>query len=128
MTAIAGLSATSLDAYRREASRLATPTPPVTAKVVTRDTGLQLGPFSLRYSTTDYEFDLAATGLSDSFGEALDAATQAQSLNESLPFASAFRADAYADNALTLRQALCSYQTCQNLPATVPGSMFRTTA
>lgn len=128
MTAIAGLSATNIGAYQREAARLSTPTPAVTAKVVTRDAGFQLGPFSLRYSTTDYEFDLAPTGLSDSFGEALDAAAQAQRLGESIPFASTFRADTYADNALTLRQALTSYQNCQSLPTTAPVAMFSATA
>jgi hypothetical protein len=126
MTAIAGI-ASSIGAYQREASRLSTATSSVTAKVVTRDAGLSLGPFSFQYTATDYEFDLGDTGLTSSFTDALDAAAQAQNLGESMASASSWSSDA-PQNAQTLRQALASYQTCQNLPTTDTASRFTATA
>ena len=128
MTAITGLSASSYDAYAREASRLVSPTPDITTKVVTQDSGLQLGPFSVRYSSTDYEFDLSGFGqMPDAFGDTLDAATQSRDLYESQLAASA-RSSTPAENAISLRQALASYQYCQDMPLTMPISSFTATA
>jgi hypothetical protein len=125
MTAIAGAVSASIGAYRREASRLAF-VPPVSTKVVTRGTGLNLGPFSLQYTATDYEFDMVGAGLGSSFADALDAAAQAQSLGDAAASA-ASRPDT-PRNALSLRQAVTSYQTCQDRPTTVPPIMFTATA
>ena len=120
MAPIAG-AASTIQAYQREASRLASAVPRVPGKAVTRNTSVSLGPFSVQYTATDYEFDLTGSGVSSSFTDALDAAMQAQSLGQ----------DATSDakpNAVTTRQALASYQAVQALSTVnVPRSMFSAT-
>lgn len=126
MTAITGLTS-SIGAYQREASRDLGGTLPVAAKVVTRDAGLSLGPFSLTYTATDYEFDLGDAGglAAGTFADALDAASQRQALGESM--AATTDGDA-APNALTRRQALAGYQACLRRPATATAAtMFTAT-
>ena len=113
--------ATSTQAYQREASRLATAVPRVAGKAVTRDAGVSLGPFSLRYTATDYEFDLTGAGLTASFADVLDAAAQTQSLG------AATHAATPQPNALTTRQALAGYQAVQQLATALPPSMFSAT-
>jgi len=119
MAPLAG--ATPVQAYQREASRLATATPRVAGKVVTRDAGVTLGPFSVRFTAKDYEFDLSGAGVQTSFADALDAADRARSLgfpSETAP----------PDNALTRRQALTSYQAVRDLPLQDRPVMFDVTA
>lgn len=123
MAPITGATSTStIQAYQREASRLASATPRVSGKAVTRDATVSLGPFSVQYTATDYEFDLTGTeGVSASFSDALDAAMQAQSLGNATTVADT------TPNALTTRQALASYQTAAQLPTSTPTTMFRAT-
>jgi len=119
MAPIAG--ATPVQAYQREASRLATATPRVAGKVVTRDAGVTVGPFSIRFTAQDYEFDLSGAGVQTSFADALDAADRARSLSgatETTP----------PDNALTRRQALTSYQTVRDRSLEDRPVMFDVTA
>ena len=122
MTAIAATS--PLGAYQREATRLAAASPRVGGKRIERDTSVTIGPFSVRYTATDYEFDLSGLTAQASFADALDAAatagrladTAASAENESPP------------NALTRRQALASYTATAALPAASTSSgMFSAT-
>ena len=113
--------ATSIQAYQREASRLATATPRLSGKAVTRDTAVSIGPFSVRYTATDYEFDPLGTGLSASFADALDAANQTQRLAETSA------ASDTEPNALTTRQALAGYQAAQRQTEAFPGAMLSLT-
>ena len=112
--------AASIQAYQREATRLATDAPRVSGKAVTRDAGVSLGPFSVHYTATDYEFDLTGAGISASFADALDAAARTQSLDGTGD-------EAPEPNALTTRQALASYQAAQQQPTTGRTSMFSAT-
>lgn len=115
MAAIA--AASPIGAYQREASRLTPAAPRVPGKVISREAGLSFGPFSLRYSATDYEFDLSGASAQTSFVDALDAAA-----------ASALLADTPAlgqtppPNAYTRRQALAGYATAAAVtPQTASG-------
>jgi hypothetical protein len=119
MAPIAGAS--PVQAYQREASRLATATPRVAGKVVTRDAGVTLGPFSIRFTAKDYEFDLSGVGVQASFADALDAAGQARHLGDTADTTT-------PPNALTRRQALASYRASQDLPLEARPIMFETTA
>ena len=118
MAPIAG--ATSILAYKREASRLADVVPRVSGKIVTREGGMSLGPFSVSYTAKDYEFDLTGAGVSSSFADALDAAAQTQSL-DGLTNATP------EPNALTTRQALASYRNTQQQPLHASPTMFSAT-
>ena len=80
MAAIA--AASPIGAYQREASRLTPAAPRVPGKVISREAGLSFGPFSLRYSATDYEFDLSGASVQTSFADALDAAAASARLAE----------------------------------------------
>lgn len=105
MAAIAAASAVS--AYQREASRLAAAVPQIGGKRITRDATVSIGPFSLRYSSTDYEFDLTGASVQASFPDALDAAATAARLAESgLPAGEA----SASPNATTRRLAEASYR------------------
>ena len=115
MAAIA--AASPIGAYQREASRLTPAAPRVPGKVISREAGLSFGPFSVRYSATDYEFDLSGASPQASFADALDAAA-----------ASALLADTPAlgqtppPNAYTRRQALAGYATAAAVtPQTASG-------
>lgn len=119
MAPIAG--ATPVQAYQREASRLASATPRVAGKVVTRDVGVTLGPFTVRYTAKDYEFDLTGAGLNASFADALDAADLSRSLDGTAETTS-------LPNALTRHQALTRYRATQNQPLEVRPVMFETMA
>jgi len=76
-------------AYQREATRLAKAELHVVGKVIHRDAGLKLGPFSVRFSAQDYEFDIPASPQTP-FTEVLDAAAVGQHLGE-MPLAEAPR-------------------------------------
>lgn len=121
MVAIA--AATSpLSAYQREATRLSPVLPQVGGKVISRDAAVSFGPFSIRYSSTDYEFDLSGATAQTPFSDALDAAATSRSLGDSH---TSFL-EAPAPNALTRRQALAGYQAAAR-PAAVTTSMFSAT-
>lgn len=113
---------TSIQAYRHEASRLASAEPRLSGKAVTRDTAVSIGPFSVHYTTTDYEFEPLGTDLpAASFADALDAARQTRSLAEAPPAFSG------RPNALTRRQALAGYRAVRQLPDSPPASMLSLT-
>ena len=102
MAAIA--AASPLGAYQREASRLTPAAPRVAGKVVNRQAGISLGPFSVRFSATDYEFDLSGASAQKSFADALDAAAAGAMLADAPVIG-----DAPPPNAATRRQALAGY-------------------
>ena len=103
MAAIA--AASPIGAYQREASRLTPVAPRVPGKVISREAGLSFGPFSLRYSATDYEFDLSgASPQASSFADALDAAAASALLAETPALG-----QTPPPNAYTRRQALAGY-------------------
>ena len=104
MAAIA--AASPIGAYQREASRLTPAAPRVPGKVISREAGLSFGPFSLRYSATDYEFDLSGASVQTSFIDALDAAAASALLAETPALG-----QAPPPNAYTRRQALAGYAT-----------------
>lgn len=119
---MAAVCATSpIGAYQREASRLAAPTPRVAGKIIERGAGIGLGPFSVRYAATDYEFDLTGTSPQTPFADVLDAAATAQRLADS-PSLTAPR-----PNALTRRQALAGYAATAARPDSRPPRMFTAT-
>jgi hypothetical protein len=102
---MAAIAATSpLGAYQREASRLTPSAPRVGGKIVNREAGLNFGPFSVRYTATDYEFDLTGATAQTSFADTLDAAATVARLAE-MPAIDA----PPPPNALTRRQALAGY-------------------
>ena len=102
MAAIA--AASPIGAYQREASRLTPVAPRVPGKVISREAGLSFGPFSLRYSATDYEFDLSGASVQTSFTDALDAAAASALLAETPALG-----ESPPPNASTRRQALAGY-------------------
>ncbi len=102
MAAIA--AASPIGAYQREASRLTPAAPRVPGKVINREAGLSFGPFSLRYSATDYEFDLSGASVQTSFVDALDAAAASALLAETPALG-----QTPPPNAYTRRQALAGY-------------------
>ena len=104
MAAIA--AASPIGAYQREASRLTPAAPRVSGKVISREAGLSFGPFSLRYSATDYEFDLSGASVQTSFVDALDAAAASALLAETPALG-----QAPLPNAYTRRQAMAGYAT-----------------
>jgi hypothetical protein len=120
---MAAIAATSpIGAYQREATRLATASPRVGGKVITSDAGINIGPFSMRYSATDYEFDMSGVTAQTSFSDVLDAAATVQRLAETPTLTEA------APNALTRRQALASYSATASIPiAAASQSMFTAT-
>lgn len=119
MAAIA--AATSpLQAYQREASRLTPPVSRLAGKVVTRDAGVSLGPFSVRFSAKDYELDLGGLDQTASFSDALDAAGLNQTLAAALP-------ETPSPGALTRRQAAASYAATRDRPLETPPVMFSAT-
>ena len=120
MTAIAAATS-ALGAYQREAGRFAASTPRVGGKVITSDVGVSLGPFAVRYSATDYEFDLSGiASQQQSFADALDAAATTQQLADTPALTPS------TPNALTRRQALQSYNETATLRTPSP-SLFRAT-
>ena len=115
MAAIA--AASPIGAYQREASRLTPAAPRVPGKVISREAGLSFGPFSLRYSATDYEFDLSGVSAQTSFVDALDAAAASALLAE-MPALG----QTPPPNAYTRRQALAGYATAAAVtPQTASG-------
>ena len=115
MAAIA--AASPIGAYQREASRLTPAAPRVPGKVISREAGLSFGPFSLRYSATDYEFDLSGAPPQTSFVDALDAAAASALLAETPALG-----QAPPPNAYTRRQALAGYATAAAVtPQTASG-------
>ncbi|HML55618.1 MAG TPA: hypothetical protein PKC79_16100 [Solidesulfovibrio magneticus] len=115
MAAIA--AASPIGAYQREASRLSPAAPRVPGKVISREAGLSFGPFSLRYSATDYEFDLSGASVQTSFIDALDAAAASALLAETPALG-----QAPPPNATTRRQALAGYATAAAVtPQTASG-------
>lgn len=104
MAAIA--AASPIGAYQREASRLTPAAPRVSGKVISREAGLSFGPFSVRYSATDYEFDLSGATAQTSFTDALDAAAASALLAETPALG-----ETPPPNAYTRRQALAGYAT-----------------
>ncbi len=115
MAAIA--AASPIGAYQREASRLTPAAPRVPGKVISREAGLSFGPFSLRYSATDYEFDLSGAPPQASFVDALDAAAASALLAETPALG-----QAPPPNAYTRRQALAGYATAAAVtPQTATG-------
>ncbi|WP_300157948.1 hypothetical protein [Solidesulfovibrio sp.] len=120
---MAGIAAASsaASAYQREASRLAACAPQVGGKRITRDAAVSLGPFSVRYSATDYEFDLTGATAQTSFSDALDAAAANTLLAESGDAARAVTDE--TPSPLRRRQALAGYQAAAR-PATSARSMF----
>lgn len=104
MAAIA--AASPIGAYQREASQLTPAAPRVPGKVISREAGLSFGPFSLRYSATDYEFDLSGASAQTSFADALDAAAASALLAETPALG-----QTPPPNAYTRRQALAGYAT-----------------
>jgi hypothetical protein len=123
MAAITAAATSPVGAYQREASRLVPAVPKVGGKVVSRDAGLSIGPFSIRYSATDYEFDLTGATAQTPFSDALDAAaTSRQLADTAIP-----SREAPAPNALTRRQALAGYAAAGRVPV-APVSSFRATA
>lgn len=115
MAAIA--AASPIGAYQREASRLTPAAPRVPGKVISREAGLSFGPFSLRYSATDYEFDLSGASVQTSFADALDAAAASALLAETPALG-----QAPPPNAYTRRQALAGYATAAAVtPQTASG-------
>ncbi|WP_428563124.1 MAG: hypothetical protein ACP59X_23195 [Solidesulfovibrio sp. DCME] len=122
--AVVSATASAVSAYQREASRLVAAMAPVGGKRITRDTTVSVGPFSFRYSATDYEFDLTGATAQTSFAEALDAAATATQLAESGQFASDTTA---SPNATTRRLAAASYRAAAN-PVPLSRPMFAATA
>jgi hypothetical protein len=115
MAAIA--AASPIGAYQREASRLTPAAPRVPGKVISREAGLSFGPFSLRYSATDYEFDLSGAPPQASFVDALDAAAASALLAETPALG-----QTPPPNAYTRRQALAGYATAAAVtPQTASG-------
>lgn len=115
MAAIA--AASPIGAYQREASRLTPAAPRVPGKVISREAGLSFGPFSLRYSATDYEFDLSGASAQTSFVDALDAAAASALLAETPALG-----ETPPPNAYTRRQALAGYATAAAVtPQTASG-------
>ncbi len=115
MAAIA--AASPIGAYQREASRLTPAAPRVPGKVISREAGLSFGPFSLRYSATDYEFDLSGATAQTSFIDALDAAAASALLAETPALG-----QTPPPNAYTRRQALAGYATAAAVtPQTASG-------
>ena len=110
MAAIA--AASPIGAYQREASRLTPAAPRVPGKVISREAGLSFGPFSLRYSATDYEFDLSGASVQTSFVDALDAAAASALLAETPALG-----QTPPPNAYTRRQALAGYATAAAVTA-----------
>ncbi|MEA4855945.1 MAG: hypothetical protein AAGU21_04915 [Solidesulfovibrio sp.] len=119
MAAIAAV-ASAVSAYQREASRLAAAVPQIGGKRVTRDAAVSIGPFSLRYSATDYEFDLTGVSAQASFPDALDAAATAARLAES---GSPAGEAPVSPNATTRRLAEASYRVAAH-PVTPSRPMF----
>ncbi len=115
-------AASAVSAYQREASRLVVATPPVGGKVITRDAGLSLGPFSLRYTATDYEFDLSGPLPQTSFTEALDAAATQTRLSEAAANDGETPPSA---NPLQRRLALSGYRAAAATARPVRASMFQ---
>ena len=110
-------AASPIGAYQREASRLTPAAPRVPGKVISREAGLSFGPFSLRYSATDYEFDLSGAPPQASFVDALDAAAASALLAETPALG-----QAPPPNAYTRRQALAGYATAAAVtPQTASG-------
>ena len=125
MAAIA--AASPIGAYQREASRLTPVAPRVAGKVISREAGLSFGPFSVRYSATDYEFDLSGASAQKSFADALDAAAAAAQLQDAS--GSPQLADDVASSPLRRRQALAGYQAAAaTATQRVAPSMFRAVA
>ena len=105
------MTATSpIGAYQREATRLAAAVPRVGGKVIESDASISIGPFSVRYSATDYEFDLSGASAQPPFSDALDAAAAVGLLAETPSLAE------NSPNALTRRQALASYAATASQP------------
>ena len=102
MAAIA--AASPLGAYQREASRLTPVAPRVAGKVVNRQAGVSFGPFSVRFSATDYEFDLTGATAQSSFPDALHAAATTAQLADIPALVSTPPPNAY-----TRRQAMAGY-------------------
>ncbi|KHK01415.1 hypothetical protein [Desulfovibrio sp. TomC] len=119
---MAAIAATSpIGAYQREASRLASAVPNVGGKIVNREAGFNVGPFSVRYTATDYEFDLTgatAQTPQTSFADTLDAAATVAKLAE-MPALE----ETPPPNALTRRQALAGYAAAATARPATP-SMF----
>ncbi|MHC1790764.1 hypothetical protein [Solidesulfovibrio sp.] len=109
MAAIAASS--PLGAYQREASRLTPVMPRVGGTIVSRDLGLNLGPFSVRFSAKDYEFDLTGATAQTAFTDALDAAATVARLAETPALT-----ETPPPNALTRRQALAGYAAAEVKP------------
>ncbi len=122
MAAIAAAATSPIGAYQREASRLSPAVPQVGGKVISRDATLSLGPFSITYAATDYEFDLTGATAQASFADALDAAATTRLLADTAP-----SLEAPTPNALTRRQALAGYAAASR-PAPVAMPTFRATA
>lgn len=116
---MAAIAATSpLGAYQREASRLTPAAPRVGGKIVNRQGGLSLGPFSVQFTATDYEFDLSGASALSSFTDALDAAATVAKLAET-PVLDA----SPPPNALTRRQALAGYTAAATIKTTQPSML-----
>ena len=113
---MAAIAATSpLGAYQREASRLTPAMPRVDGKIINRQGGLTIGPFSVHFSATDYEFDLTGATAQTPFTDALDAAATIAKLAET-PALDA----APEPNALTRRQALAGYAAAATVKPVTP--------
>lgn len=116
---MAAIAATSpIGAYQREASRLASAVPRVGGKIVNREAGFNVGPFSVRYTATDYEFDLTGATAQTSFADTLDAAATVAKLAE-MPTLE----EPPPPNALTRRQALAGYAAAATLRPATPATL-----
>ena len=116
---MAAIAATSpIGAYQREASRLASAVPRVGGKIVNREAGFNVGPFSVRYTATDYEFDLTGATAQTSFADTLDAAATMAQLAE-MPALEATP----PPNALSRRQALAGYAAAATLRTATPAML-----
>ena len=121
-TSSAALGAAS--AYQREAARLAASAPKVGGTVISREARVSLGPFSVRYTATDYAFDLTGASAQTSFADALDAAATSARLADASGETSGTTASA---NAVSRRLALAGYSAAANTQP-VGASMFRAVA
>lgn len=111
-------------AYQREAARLAASTPKVGGTVISREARVSLGPFSVRYTATDYAFDLTGATAQTSFADALAAAATTARLADASGETSGTAA---ATNAVSRRLALAGYAAAaKRRPA--GAAMFRAVA
>jgi hypothetical protein len=111
-------------AYQREAARLAASTPKVGGTVISREARVSLGPFSVRYTATDYAFDLTGATAQTSFADALDAAATTARLADAPGDAPGTAA---SENAVSRRLALAGYTAAANTQP-VGAAMFRAVA